>query len=297
MDIEYIREFVVLAETRNFNETAERLFTTQGTISKHLKQMETELGTTLFTRTSRRVQLNSAGEIFLSYARKILELQYQYTTELENHLGSGETTLTIGSLPVMAQYGITDIIARFNQENRKIHLKVLEAEAAELIPLIREGRCELAFTREAPGSAEVDSEPDRAFVRIPYCTDRLAALVPAAHRLAGNTALALEALSQEPLLFLKEKTFLYEMCRTACEKAGFSPNVVFSSHRIENLADLVERGMGLALLMEQQFSGLDEEKFAVVPIEPEVTSQISLIYLKNRQLSFAAQHFLRYVIQ
>lgn len=293
MEIEYIREFVVLAETKNFNETAERLFTTQSTISKHLKQVEAELGAPLFTRTSRRVQLNQAGEIFLPYARKILDLQYQYTTDLSNHLQGSASTLTIASIPVMAQYGITDIIARFNQENKKIHLKILETEAAELLPLLCDGSCELAFTREEPGGREESG----GFAQIPYYTDRLVALFPPSHPLAGSGSLSLAQLSQEPLLFIKEKTFLYDLCVSACEQAGFHPNVVFSSHRIENIVDLVEKGMGIALLMERQAAGRQDGNFSMAAIEPAVISRISLVYMKNRPLSPAAQHFLRYVIR
>lgn len=292
MNIEYIREFVVLAETRNFNETAERLFTTQSTISKHLKQVETELGTPLFTRTSRSVKLNEAGTLFLPYARRILDTQYEYTTALNNHLGNLSSSLTIGSLPVMAQYRITDVIARFNQENRNISLHVLEAEASELIPLLDEGTCELAFTRESP-------ELNDNFIRIPYSTDRLIALLPSSHPFSASrqTPLSLDLLRNEPLLFIKEKTFLYELCIRSCEQAGFTPNVVFSSHRIENIIDLVRKEMGIALLMEKQIMSfnLPENAFTVASVTPDVTSQVSLIYRKDRKLSAAGQHFLRCV--
>lgn len=292
MNIEYIREFVVLADTRNFNETAERLFTTQSTVSKHLKQVEAELGTPLFTRTSRSVKLNEAGEIFLPYARRLLDIQYEYTTALNNHLGNRSSSLTIGSLPVMAQYQITDVIARFNRENKNISLHVLEAEACELIPLLEEGTCELAFTRESPGLND-------GFIRIPYSTDRLIALMPSSHPLAVSrkAPLSLEQLRHEPLLLIKEKTFLYELCIHACEQAGFTPNVVFSSHRIENIVDLVRKKMGVALLMEKQIMSfnLPEDVFTAAAITPDVTSRISLIYRKDRKLSAAGLHFLRCV--
>lgn len=290
MNIEYIQEFVILAETRNFSETADRLFTTQSTISKHLKQMEVELGSPLFTRTSRSVLLNKAGEIFLPYARKILDTQYEYTTALSNYTGSTSSALTIGSLPVMAQYQITDIIARFNRENKNISLHVLEVEAPELIALLYEGKCELAFTRESP-------ELKDDLVQIPYSSDRLIALLPASHPLAAKkrSSLPLEQLRLEPLLFIKEKTFIYELCIQACEQAGFSPDVVFSSHRIENIIDLVKKNMGIALLMEKQILSfnLPGDEFFAAPITPDITSQISIVYRKNKKLSAAAQHFLR----
>lgn len=288
MNIESIREFVVLAETRNFGETADRLFTAQSTISKHLKQLELELGTPLFTRTSRRVELNRAGEIFLPYARTILTAQYQYTTALHNYLDRVTRTLTIGSIPVMAQYGITDIIARFSQENKRIRLDVLEAEASELLPALKGGKCELAFVRESPDLGE-------EYVKIPYVSDQLAALIPAAHPLAKTELLSLRQLKEEPLLFIKEKTFLYELCTQACEQAGFCPNVVFSSHRIENITDLVGKGMGIALLMERQIPAAPGDKWVVRPVLPAVTSRISLVYLKEKPVSETAKHFLRYV--
>lgn len=292
MNIESIREFVVLAETRNFNETAERLFTTQSTVSKHLKQLEAELGTPLFTRTSRSVLLNKAGEIFLPYARKILDTQYEYTTALNNFIGSTASTLTIGSLPVMAQYKITDIIARFNRENRNISLRVLEAEAPELIPFLYEEKCELVFTRETP-------DLNDSLIRIPYSSDHLIALMPSSHPLAAlrGLTLSLEQLSHEPLIFIKEKTFLHDLCVQSCEQAGFSPNVVFSSHRIENIIDLVRKKMGIALLMEKQVMSfeLPADEFYTAVITPDITSQISIIYRKDKKLSAAAQHFLRCV--
>ena len=58
MEIQYFREFLTLAETKNFTETAERHFTSQSVISKHIRQMEQELGFPLFDRTSRKVGLS-----------------------------------------------------------------------------------------------------------------------------------------------------------------------------------------------------------------------------------------------
>ena len=68
MEIEYIKEFVVLAETENYLEAAESLFISQSTLSKHIKIIEKELDVQLFDRTTRKVHLNKYRKMFLKYA-------------------------------------------------------------------------------------------------------------------------------------------------------------------------------------------------------------------------------------
>ena len=70
MNTENLKEFIVLAETKNFWEASERLYMNQSTLSKHIKSLENDLGVALFTRTTRRVELTNYGEIF-SALRKI----------------------------------------------------------------------------------------------------------------------------------------------------------------------------------------------------------------------------------
>ena len=78
MELGYLKEFSTLAKTLSFSRTAERFFTTQSTISKHLNSLETELGMTLLKRTNRHVELTEEGRAFLPYAERILQIQYEY---------------------------------------------------------------------------------------------------------------------------------------------------------------------------------------------------------------------------
>ena len=66
MELNHLKEFVVLAKIENYMEAAENLFISQSTLSKHIKSLETELGINLFDRTTRQVKLNEAGRVFLT---------------------------------------------------------------------------------------------------------------------------------------------------------------------------------------------------------------------------------------
>lgn len=98
MEINYIKEFVVLADKRNYMEAAESLFISQSSLSKHIKALKTEIGFMLFDRTTRKIKLNEYGETFLIYAKQIVQLQYQYTTALINQSSQIQQSL-IASIP------------------------------------------------------------------------------------------------------------------------------------------------------------------------------------------------------
>ncbi len=77
-----MREFLTLSELKNFNSASEKLFLSQPTLSRHIKELEEELGVTLFNRSTRRVELTDAGQYFLPFAKLIVNAEDEYTVGL-----------------------------------------------------------------------------------------------------------------------------------------------------------------------------------------------------------------------
>ncbi len=82
LKIQSMREFLTLSELKNFNSASERLFLSQPTLSRHIKELEEELGVTLFSRSTRRVELTECGEYFLPFAKLIVHAEDEYTEGL-----------------------------------------------------------------------------------------------------------------------------------------------------------------------------------------------------------------------
>ncbi|MBP2642487.1 MAG: LysR family transcriptional regulator [Firmicutes bacterium] len=285
MEINYVREFVVLAEKGNFLEAADYLFISQSSLSKHIKAIETELGVPLFNRTTRKVALSEFGQIFLPYAKRIVYIQNEYTTAFFDRIKNTSATLTIGSIPSMAQYNITNILARFKKSHLNSTLNVIQGGSTKLENLLRQNKCELAFIRQV---YDIDNE----FVKIPYAIDTLAAILPARHPLAECKTVSLEQLKDEEFLLLPKQTRPHNLCLKACEQHGFEPKVVYTDHKLENLIDLVVKEMGVALLMKRLAIYLSNPNIAIVDISPSISTQVSLCYKKNADLSDAAKYFL-----
>lgn len=288
MELNYLKEFVILAETGNYIEAAESLFISQSSLSKHIQSLEKELGIQLFDRTTRKVTLNQYGKVFLEYAKKMTTLQYQYKTELINMVEREQHSLKIGSLPIMVSYGITDAILRFKQENNGFSINVIEGESSELKKLLRTDQCELAFIRE-------ENDNSQEFSKISFTDDRLVAILPTFHRLADAKTLTIEELKDENFLLLQPGTFLYNICIKECKKYGFAPNIAYTGQRAENIIDLVEKGMGVSFLMAKPIMYLANKKIVIIDISPKISTEIKIYYKRGAVLSEAAQNFINYI--
>lgn len=286
MDINYLKEFVVLTQTGNFMEAAEILYSSQSTLSKHIKSMENELGVSLFDRTTRKVSVSKFGRLLLPYARQVTEIQDKYLAELRSNRESDKESLNLGSIYGLAQYKITDVLVKFKKNNPKATLNVQQASSAVLKEMLQQRKCELAFVRDIEGAGD-------EFVRLPFITDTIVVVLPLDHPLAKKKSIPLKMLANENFLLAVPGTMPYKLSMKACELSGFEPRVTYNDPELENHIDLVIKGMGVSLALKRLALYHFHPKIALVDITPSVTTQIDLCHLKNAKLSEAAKHLIQ----
>ena len=286
MDIQNLQEFVVLAQTGNFLEAAELLFISQSTLSKHIKKIEIEFGVPLFNRTTRKVELSHYGEMAYPYAQQLVQTYQDCAQALQAHVEKEQNQLAIGSIPELAEYHITDTLIEFKREHHHVTVDIAQADTDALKEMLLQNKCELAFIRET----EIPEDP---FIRLPYATDSLVAVVPMGHPLAGRGPAPLSSLAHEDLLFTDKQSMVYDLCRDSCLQSGFAPKIALTDHKPENLADFVQKGMGVALLMKRVALYLQNPEVAIIDLTPTASTYISLCYRKDVKLSPAARRFIQ----
>jgi LysR family transcriptional regulator, transcription activator of glutamate synthase operon len=288
MEIDYLCEFAVIARLGSFSLAAEELFISQSSLSKHIMALEKELNIQLFNRTSRKVTLSEAGTQFLPYANQCQEIKKRMLNIQAGQISGKNQTVNIASIPVMAQYGITGVISRFQKEHPEINLSVSEHETHQILRLVESGECELAFTRES-------KEESQILEYNPFYKDYLVAVLPGTHPLATEKTISLTQLKKSEFLFLDKGTTLYNLCFEACSNSGFMPKIKYTGRRPENIIDLVSQGMGIALLMKRHTNYFKHPGVSCVDVTPAVESTICLARLKNRNLSSGARIFWEYI--
>jgi DNA-binding transcriptional LysR family regulator len=290
MNIECLKEFLTLVDSGTYLEAAERLFMSQSTLSRHIQKMEAELGCKLFERTTRRVKLTKFGEMLLPYAKQITKMYEEYMEIMLKNLETSQSRVVVGSIPTLGHYNITEALVSFKKLNPLFELQVIEAESQALIEMLYQKKCDFVFVRET-GSNQASKE----FVKIPFDKDNLVAILPVEHRLSKLKKISLWELRKESFILLPKETLVYKICLDACRKAGFEPKIALTCDRGENIVSLVEKGVGIALLMKKPVAHLIQYRVVFIDIVPEIQTQISLYYLKKAQFSKAAKVFLKCV--
>lgn len=288
MNMSWLREFVVLADTCSYAEAAERLFIGQSSLSKHIKALERELGIELFERTSRRVRLSREGERLLPQAREAVEAVFAVEEQARRCRELKLGKLTLAALPSMPSYGITELIQGFMTKHPEYHVSVKECRTSEAERALLDGGCELAFIRRAETEPPSPELVERSYIS----RDELVAVLPRGHRLAGAEVVRLEQLRDESFASLEEGSLMYELLHSVCERAGFSPRIAFTCHEAASVQELVGDGLSIAILTRAQAGPRPDQ--SIRPIVPTAATRIDLCHRKNIPLSKAAQAFWDY---
>lgn len=290
MEIEYLREFTVIAKLESFSKAADELCISQSSLSKHMLALERDLGTPLLVRNSRNVTLSVAGAHILPLAAQIYELENKIRVVADRQSTREKDLLSIASIPVMAQYNITGLLAKFQRLHPDVTLEVMECEQQDIQNKLEKDECQLAFTRQG---LEVGADEELKTVTV--CRDNLVAVVSRSHPLAKKETLNLMDLEQENLLFLDQRTGFHHLYTSLCRGAGFVPRIAYTGHRPENIVELAAQNMGVALLMKRHTDYIANPDVVCLDIVPLVESTVSLVCRKDRPLTPLAREFWSFV--
>ncbi len=164
LDLRLLRTFLAVAETRSFTLAAERLNSTQSTVSQHLGRLEATVGHSLIDRSSRPIAPTPSGERLLGYARRLLTLQDEAQVLLSDP--SGTTTIRIGVPDDIVTSDMSRRFAQFASGHREIRLDVTTGLSRDLKKRFRAGEFDIAIVKEAVADGDARAtfpEPLRWF--------------------------------------------------------------------------------------------------------------------------------------
>jgi DNA-binding transcriptional LysR family regulator len=248
MELRHLRYFVAVAEELHFGRAAERLHIAQPPLSRQIRDLEREVGTPLFERVPRGVELTAAGRAFLPEARLTLA-QAERAQRTAQRAARGEIgRLRVAFVEAATYSGILpDVLGFFRMHLPNIGLSLFEMTSLQQGDAFREGRIDLGILHSPPADAE------RWLHVEPIYADPLVAAIPESHRLAGRPArarLALADLAAEPFVLPPRSlnAAVYDDVIARCRAAGFSPRVVQEAVGWHTLVGLVAAGVGVAFV-------------------------------------------------
>ena len=232
----------------NLTEVANALFTSQSGVSKHIKDLEDELGIELFVRKGKRLLgLTEPGKELVVMVERMLLDAGNIKRLAEQYSNSEEGRLTVVTTHTQARYALPRVVTAFKRAYPRVHLKLHQGSPAEIVQMLVDGEADLGVATEA--LAEV---PELA--SFPFYSWQHAIIVPAGHPLEAARPLTLEAVAEYPLITYHEGFTGRARIDQTFAGAGLAPDVVMSALDADVIKTYVELGLGVGIIASMAFS-------------------------------------------
>jgi LysR family transcriptional regulator, hca operon transcriptional activator len=242
MELRHLRYFVAVAEEKSITVAAKRwLRTAQPSLSRQLRELETEVGAELMTRSARGIELTAAGKVFLDHARLALAQVEAAASAARRAAHPEQRTLALGFLSGCEPEWLPGVMRVLREELPRIEVTISSKHSPQLADGLATGKLDAAFLRPE------ERYPDlvyKVLVREP-----LIVILPSDHRLASRKAIGLKDLAGETFIGMADQApVLRSIIEDYIRRSGVD---LQPTHRVEYLSmamSLVASTRGVALL-------------------------------------------------
>jgi LysR family transcriptional regulator, cyn operon transcriptional activator len=233
MELRHLRYFTAVAGALSFTRAALRVHVSQSTLSHQIRQLEEELGVSLFDRTVKQVTLTEEGETFLAYALGALKEIDQGVLALKKSGGDLAGSVRVGATHSFNLGFIPECVLIFMRRHPSVHMTVQELAADIIASKVAAGELDLGITYRPAGPSELVFEP--------LYNEEMVLVVGEKHPLYERKRMRMVEIHRQPIVLLPKEfatRTLLEECFLAC---GAEPVVVAEMNTISPMLALVEK--------------------------------------------------------
>ncbi|GAB3450169.1 CysB family HTH-type transcriptional regulator [Insolitispirillum peregrinum] len=282
----------IIQETvrRNFNltEVAAALFTSQSGVSRHVRDLEEELGVDLFIRKGKRfLGLTEPGKDVAMVVDRILLEVGNLKTVAAQFSDTDSGNLTVAATHTQARYALPPAVAEFKRQFPRVHLTLTQASPAEISTMLLEGAADIGVATES--LADTDD-----LIAIPYYTWHHAVIVPQDHPLTAHDSLSLTELAQWPIITYHDGFTGRPRIDQAFAEANLSWDLVMAAMDADVIKTYVQLGLGIGIIASMAFDAQRDQGLVLLDsasLFPASTSYLAV--RKGRLLRGYARSFLQ----
>ena len=207
-----LQVFYTVASLGSFTKAAETLYITQPAVTKHIHELESELGIPLFERKGNSIQLTAAGQIVRNHAENIFDVYRQIEFEISTLKQQLSGRLRLGASTTIAQYVLPPVLALFNQRFPEIRVTLIN-ENSRIIE-------QALFDKEIDLGLVENSSRNKALKYTPFMDDELVLVTATNHNQYKKEPVPLKVLTGIPLVLREKGSGTLEVLEKALKRAG-----------------------------------------------------------------------------
>lgn len=287
MDLRCLNYFSVVAEELNFTRAAERLNMSQPPLSNQIKGLEEELGTPLFIRGGRSLQLTEAGKLLYRRSEQLLDLAERTKEEVSAISMGLSGTLCLGSVAGRAPFLAAQWLAGFREEYPLVHFEIVNGSSDDIIDRILRGMMEIGVI-----AAPYDSEHLEG---IPVGDEPWCAIMSEKNPLAARpgNSLQVKELAGQPLIVPHRRSRIDEI-RQWFTQAGAEPMIIGEHSNFVDALAMAQADVGITIFPQttpETMPGVVSRQI----VNPSRYARYLLVWKRDASLSELAQTFLDFV--
>lgn len=271
MEIRVLKYFIVIAREKSFSKAANILHVTQPTLSRQIKELEEEYGTTFLKRTNHSVELTNNGLLFRKYAQEILDLVNEAETSfLTQSYLAGD--IFIGCGEGNTNRFIIKAIAKMQERYPDVKFHITSGNAQQIMNQLRTGSCDMGIVFDPVDLTQYD------FIKFPYY-ETWGVWMRKDSELAQYQTIQPHHLKNKPTIISSQDMIKNEI-------AGWIGGndrkfrIVATYNLIYNALLMVEEGMGYAIGFDQLYPYNEQSELCFRPLSPKLKTQVNVIWKK-----------------
>lgn len=234
------------------------LHTSQPSVSRQIREFETEVGVSIFERSKNRLTgLTRPGLKIVDAARCVLTDCENLTKIAKDLTDEKSGSLTITTSHTHARYVLPSVIQEFIRKYPKVRLSIRQGNPAQIIDWVSSGEADISIVTDP-----LKARPNLAL--LPCYEHSKVVLVPKNHPLLKSKRLSIEALADYPLITYESEYSTHWQVLRAFERAGLTPNVVLSATDVDVMKTYVKCGMGIAILAALAYEPREDRQLRAI---------------------------------
>lgn len=290
-NLELYRVFYTVAKCGSLTRAAEELYISQPAVSQSIKQLENQLGVSLFNRTHRGMELSEqGGKLIFGEVERALGLFYEAENRISQMKAAATGTIRIGASDTIFEYFLADKIVDFHEKFPAVKIELMADFTPDTIEKLKANRCDVAFVNLP---IEVDSE-----LELEGNCMHLNDIFVTGEKYAELTqgVIPLAKLKKYPLIMVDKNTVARRALSNFLSSVGveLSPSIEVGSWDL--MKRLVQRGMGVGVIpREYAMQGLESGELLEVKTDPALpVRSVGMLLPKNQPVSYSLHSFLEY---
>ena len=284
MELRELRSFVAAARLRSITKAAEELSIGQPTATTHIKKLEHELGTLLFDRIKRPIQLTAAGTTLADLSKPLLD----GIDSLLDETGIAEqvSPVRVAATHDIIPHKLLQVVKIFLRIHPHGHLRILSGRRDEVLNMVEEGTVDIGLVPGPERGVDFEFQPLFAYERV--------LITPLNHPLLNSTITSLDEIASWPLIMMGRGTYTRLMLETEFRRRGLDYEIIVELDSMDMIKRYVALGMGISVGPRLAIDPTDHESFGVVGLAHMLpVEQAGIVNLRGKTMSTPTKAFVQ----